>query len=74
MEKSMNNYAKENEVKPGTVLIADGGFTCIKGDTELTVEQKASGLAVPCAHGAHFLDGSLNSRKEYIGFRLKSAV
>lgn len=44
-------YAKIADVKPGTCLRADGGFTCIAEGAILTVEADENGnLFVPC-HG-----------------------
>ena len=48
---------KLSEVKPGDVLIADGGFTCIELGATLVV---GDDLSVPCAHGKHFLDGQVD--------------
>ena len=48
---------KLSEVKPGDVLIADGGFTCIKQGARLVV---ADDLSVSCSHGKHFLDGQID--------------
>ena len=48
---------KLSEVQPGDVLIADGGFTCIKPGAQLVV---ADDLSIPCACGKHFLDGQVD--------------
>lgn len=66
-------YARVDEVQVGTVLIADGGFTCIKEGARLTVSDN-NGLRVPCRHyGGHHLDGQLENG-EYIGFTLAQAA
>lgn len=70
----MTDYAKETEVKAGTVLIADGGFTCIKEGAELTVQDGPSGLFVPCDCGTHSIDGQLDDGEVYIGLSLKRAT
>ena len=70
----MTDYAKETEVKVGTVLIADGGFTCIKEGAELAAQEDSAGLFVPCADGHHYLDGQLDDGDVYIGLRLKPAA
>lgn len=67
------NYAKESEVKVGTVLVADGGFTCIREGAELTVQDSGTGLVVRCDCGTHSIDGQLDDGEVYIGLRLKSA-
>ncbi len=61
---------KLSDVKPGDVLIADGGFTCIKEGTELIVSEK---LTVPCSHGEHSLDGQVDfeDSNQLIGLVLK---
>lgn len=68
------NYAKESEVKAWTVLIADGGFTCIRNDAVLTVREDVAGLFVDCEDEGHkhYLDGQLDDGDVYIGFRLKA--
>lgn len=81
----MPNWAKESEVKAGTVLIADGGFTCIKEGAELTVQESESGLYVLCSgpedadcnghdQEHHYLDGQLDDGEVYIGLSLKRAA
>ena len=51
---------KLTDVKVGDVLIADGGFTCIKENAELTVEAASNGqLYIPCSAGRHYLDGQV---------------
>jgi len=61
---------KFSDVKEGDVLVADGGFTCIRKGAELTVSSRFSdGLFVPCDEGEHYLDGQLNYETgELIGF------
>jgi hypothetical protein len=75
MESNMD-YAKESEVKAGTVLIADGGFTCIKEGAHLVAQENWGGLFVPCTHdgGKHYLDGQIDDGEVYIGFRVKAQV
>ena len=64
------NYAKSTEVTEGTRLKADGGFTCIKEDSILTVRKASDGcLEVPCSHGGHGLSGQLD-KGVYVGFEL----
>ena len=69
-------YATVDAVKAGDVLIADGGFTCIDKDAELTVESDpAHGLYVPCRDGKHFIDGQIEHKDGvdfYIGLYPKA--
>lgn len=68
----MEGYVKIEDVKIGTKLIADGGFTCIPKGAELVVSADADGeLQVPCNDegGWHALSGQLE-KGVYIGFRL----
>ena len=66
------------DVKAGTRLICDDGFTCLDDDEIVTVATDERGdLYVPCRcgpngeTGAHYLDGQLvKSGTHYIGFRL----
>jgi hypothetical protein len=72
----MSGYAKESEVQAGTILIADGGFTCIKEGAELTVQNDPEfGLYVPCSDsgGKHMIDGQLDDRGHYIGLSRKAS-
>ena len=59
---------KCSDVHPGTMLIADGGFTCIKEGDVLTVEADRNGMYVPCRDGKHYLDGQVD-RGHYVGLR-----
>jgi hypothetical protein len=71
-------WAREGDVQPGDVLIADGGFTCLKNGqrcvvhldeaTAKTHKWPGSGLYVECKDGKHFIDGQLDDGVEYIGF------
>lgn len=58
--------ASKAQVKVGTKLRADGGFTCLRDGDELTVESDDGGLFVRCSSGTHHLDGQLR-RGRYIG-------
>lgn len=65
------------EVTEGTILVADGGFTCIKEGSELTVARDEHGkLYVPCSSGKHYLNGQCDDDSvegaEYVGLYLKS--
>lgn len=61
-------WAKLSEVKPGHILIADGGFPCIKDGARLVVEQDGDGdLFVPCAEGPHLLDGQADDGETLVG-------
>ncbi len=68
----MTDWAKESEVKVGTELIADGGFTCIRENAVLIVKQDDGGLFVDCDDEGHkhYLDGQLDDGEVYIGFEL----
>ena len=57
-----------DEVKVGDVLVADGGFTCIKEGEHVVVDSDEHGLFVPCSFGKHHLDGQRDTDKNYIGF------
>lgn len=54
-------YVKISQVKVGTVLRTDGGFTCMK-ENELKVVQedpKDHDLYISCDQGQHFLAGQI---------------
>jgi hypothetical protein len=64
------SFMKRDQAKPGVSVVADDGFTCIKGGTVLVIEQDEEGeLFVPCAQGRHYLDGQLND-DEFVGLTL----
>lgn len=60
---------KISDVKVGTVLFTDGGFTCMRPNSIATVYGDASGLFVRCDDGDHYLDGQEDG-EVYVGFRL----
>lgn len=51
---------KLDDVKPGDVLIADGGFTCLAENARCEVLKDHYGLYVNCDEGKHYLDGQLD--------------
>ncbi len=64
--------AKLSEVKPGMVLIADGGFGCIEAGAELVVASREGTLYVPCEHTFHDLEGQVaDDGDTLVGFKLK---
>lgn len=64
----MKKFAHVSRVKAGTVLVADGGFTCIKEGAKKKVRRdKSGGLYVLCKEGRHYLDGQLGWRPDTIG-------
>lgn len=48
---------KVSEVKLGDILIADGGFDCLKENQHCEVKADGDELYVECSHGKHFLEG-----------------
>lgn len=81
MPASPTAFPKLTDLKPGDVLIADAGFTCLAEGQECEVKQDDSGLYVICAgsddgpgSSHHYLDGQLGKAGECVGLRLKSGV
>lgn len=61
-------YAKVADLKAGDRVEVDGGFTCMKGGTVLTVLNDDSGeLFLPCSHGGHYMAGQLAAGGSLIG-------
>jgi len=60
---------KLSDVKQGDVLIADGGFTCLKEGQRCAVQSDSNGLFIPCNEGKHYLDGqvSFDNKGELVG-------
>ena len=49
---------KLKDIKVGNILIADGGFTCLKEGQKCEVMyKKGLGLYIECNEKQHFLDG-----------------
>lgn len=62
----MSNFAKENTVKAGNLLIVDGGFDCLRCGAVKLVLSCDTGLYIRCDEGEHFISGQLDDG-EYIG-------
>ena len=62
-------WARTDQTKAGSLLLADGGFHgCIKEGEVLKVGEDDAGLYVPCGHGNHYLDGQENyDATHYVG-------
>lgn len=61
-------YAKLSELKPGDVLVADGGFTCMKEGARMKVVKDHDGsLFLPCDCGGHHLVGQADDGEHLIG-------
>jgi len=64
-------YAPSSQISVGTVLEADGGFTCLtKGQRVTVAANDTNELYVPCDEGEHYLDGQLDDAGYLIGFYL----
>lgn len=63
-------WAQVAAVGAGDVLVADGGFTCLREGQRVTVECDAHGLKrVRCADGWHDLAGQVSDDgSELVGF------
>lgn len=67
---SENNFAKIDDVRVGTILIADGGFSCMDENVRLVVVCDDDGnLSVPCRMGGHDLAGQIEN-DHYVGLSL----
>lgn len=56
-----------SELKRGDVLIADGGFSCLREGEPVAVQEDPSGLFVACKDGQHFLSGQTDDGDTLIG-------
>jgi hypothetical protein len=69
-EAFLAGYAHRDEVAPGTALVADGGFTCLKAGAKRIVQSAADGtLFIRCADGRHGLAGQLEGDR-FVGLKL----
>lgn len=57
----MKPFAKVSQVKVGTKLKADGGFTCLDEGEVCEVCADEDGLYIKCKEGRHGLGGQLAS-------------
>lgn len=48
---------KLSDIKAGDVLVADGGFTCLREGQQCEVKTDDKGLYIGCDEGSHYLDG-----------------
>jgi len=61
-------YAKLSAMRPGIILEADSGFTCLKSGARVKVIKDHDGsLFIPCADGGHHLDGQADDGEHLIG-------
>lgn len=60
--KDGREWARLSNLKPGSIIKCDDGFTCGINNQERVVGADASGkLFVNCGEGRHYLDGQLAS-------------
>jgi hypothetical protein len=65
-DKNGRPWATVAEVKPGSIVEADGGFDCLVDGKQYTVYSYPNDrLSIPCAKGSHFLDGQLDDTNTY---------
>jgi len=69
------SFAAISEVKLGSRLRCDNGFTCITGNTTRIVKADKHGyLYISCKGGAHYLDAQISADgKQYVGLYLVDA-
>lgn len=67
------SFAKVSQVKAGTMVVPDAGFTCLKSGVPVQVHEDDDGLYLSCSHGKHYLDGQLRGDPddEYVGLYLQ---
>jgi hypothetical protein len=60
-------WAKVGEVRVGSHLICDGGFTCVPQGKRVTVKEAEDGLYFKCSEGRHYLCGQVDDEGCLIG-------
>ena len=66
------------DIHVGSVLVADGGFTCLNEGQKVVVEMASDAfhqmheLFVRCEKGRHYLAGQLDDQMNLIGLTLAS--
>src|ERR1035437_7281970 len=62
-------FATVANTKAGEMLVADGGFTCLRDGVARKVFDKDGHLFVRCKDGTHALDGQVSlDHHHYVGF------
>lgn len=73
MIQTEKDHVPVAQVHVGTLLIADGGFTCIAEGSELEVKiDNHRRLFVDCVEGVHYLNGQVDNSRGipvFVGFR-----
>lgn len=65
---------KITDIKAGDVLIADGGFTCIRKGAECIVRGEGRRMHVLCDQGEHYLEGQVGEHGTIIGFSMRDTL
>lgn len=60
----IKEYAQN--LRAGSRVVLDGGFTCIKLGSKRTILRDKNGLYFKCAKGKHYIAGQLQAQR-YIG-------
>lgn len=60
------NYAQEDTVVPGDILMVDDGFNCMEPGME-TVFSDGLGMYIHCSRGNHYISGQLDEKGFYVG-------
>jgi len=63
--------ARLEDLQPGSVIIADNSFTCMRPGPKVVQINSCGDLFVYCDEGEHILDGQLTGSPPYLfGFTL----
>lgn len=61
------NPTKLEDLKPGDIIIADAGFTCLEPGEHKVWEKHGGKLVVGCRDGDHYLDGQRDAAGNLVG-------
>lgn len=70
-DSNNREYAQLSLLKPGSIVVPDGGFFCLKTGTPMTVfADENDDLIVYCEAGSHYLDNQLSGedKDHIVGF------
>lgn len=62
------------QIKPGDVLIADGGHTCLDEGCAYEVDEDRDGRFIECRYGRHYLKNQSDGRGTVVGLAPASEV
>ena len=64
-DKQGRSYARQSELKAGSIVTIDGDFSCLKSWTQHVVKEDGLGLYIECKEGEHHLAGQQDGPSDH---------